>query len=169
MTAILEPTDVIDEVDAVRERMRTAAREALGVTGHDETAPLRESMRRSAVGWYTLFALSMLVIVDELQGYAFFVLGPEISSALGISKAAIAGLSSLKILAITLATLPTAAYIQKHGRRGVVSIVNAFGWSILTLFTGLVTGGWGLAGVLLGDGVTTGTARATHTPLLMDS
>ena len=55
------------------------------------------------------------------------------------------------------------------GRRGVISIVNAFAWSALTLLTGLVAGAWGLAGVLLADGATTGTVAATHTPLLMDS
>ncbi len=161
--------DAIDRVDTVREEMRSVAREALGIGGREDAPPLREGLRASGVGWYPLIALSALVIVDELQGYAFFVLGPEISATLGVGKGALAGLSTLKILAITLATLPTAAYIQRHGRRGVLSIVNAFAWSALTLLTGLVSGAWGLAGVLLADGATTGTVRATHTPLLMDT
>jgi len=159
----------IEEVVAAKERMRGVAREALGISGRDTAPPLREGLALSGVGWYPLVALSTLVVVDELQGYAFFVLGPEISSTLGIGKGALAGLSTLKILAITLATLPTAAYIQQRGRRGIISIVNAFAWSALTLLTGLVSGAWGLAGVLLADGATTGTVRATHTPLLMDT
>lgn len=159
----------LEDVEAVRERMRSVARGALGVTGSDHTTSLREGLRSSRVGWYPLVALSALIIVDEFQSYAFFVLGPEIGSSLGISKSAIAGLATLKIVALTAATLPTAAYIQKYGRRGILSIVNAFAWSILTLFTGLVSGAWGLAAVLLADGATTGTARATHPPLLMDS
>ncbi|MBA3653691.1 MAG: MFS transporter [Actinobacteria bacterium] len=159
----------LEDVEAVRERMRGVARAALGLHGKEKTPSLRDGMRASGVGWYPLIALSVLVIVDELQGYAFYVLGPEISGSLGIGKGALAGLSTLKILAITLATLPTAAYIQRYGRRGLISSVNAFAWSALTLFTGLVAGALGLAGVLLADGATTGTVRSTHTPLLMDS
>ncbi|MEY2470554.1 MAG: branched-chain amino acid transport system ATP-binding protein livF [Actinomycetota bacterium] len=161
--------DTIEKVNEARERVRDAARAALGIGGSQDAPPLREGLRLSGVGWYPLIALSVLVIVDELQGYAFFVLGPEMSATLGIGKGALAGLSTLKILAITLATLPTAAYIQKRGRRGLLSIVNAFAWSALTLLTGLVSGAAGLAGVLLADGATTGTVRATHTPLLMDT
>ncbi|MDP9182066.1 MAG: MFS transporter, partial [Actinomycetota bacterium] len=168
-TTLVPPGEALEEIDAVRERMRGVAREALGVPGTDKTTPLREGLRRPGVGYYPLIALSVLVIVDELQSYAFFVLGPEIASSLGLSKGALAGINSLKILAITLAALPTAAYIQQHGRRGMISIVNAFAWSVLTLFTGLVSGAWTLAAMLLADGATTGTVRATHTPLLIDS
>ena len=53
--------------------------------------------------------------------------------------------------------------------RAAISVVNAFAWSALTLLTGLVSSAWGLAGVLLADGATTGTVQATHTPLLMDT
>jgi ABC-type branched-subunit amino acid transport system ATPase component len=171
MTAatLAAPEQAVDEIENVRDRMRAVARDALGVTGSDKTLPLREGMRRAGVGWYPLIALSALVVVDQLQAYAFIVLGPEISSTLGIGQSALAGLNTLKVLAITLATLPTAALIQRHGRRALISVVNAFAWSIFTLFTGLVAGAWGLAAVLLADGATTGTVNATHTPLLMDS
>ncbi len=168
-TVTAEADAVVSEIDAVRERMRDVAREALGVPGKDQTTGLREGLRTSGVGWYPLVALSVLIVVDELQGYAFTVLGPEIAAALGLSKGALAGLALLKILAITVAALPAAAYIQKKGRRGLVSVVNAFGWSLITLFTGLVSGPWTLATVLMSDGATTGTVRATHAPLLMDS
>jgi ABC-type branched-subunit amino acid transport system ATPase component len=163
------PVEALEEIDAVRERMRGVAREALGVPGTDKTTPLLEGLRRPGVGYYPLIALSVLVIVDELQSYAYFVLGPEIASSLGLSKGALAGINSLKTLAITVAALPTAAYIQQHGRRGLISVVNAFAWSALTLLTGLVSGAWTLAAMLLADGATTGTVRATHTPLLIDS
>ena len=168
-TAPRTPELAVQEIDAIRERMRGVGREALGVPGTDRTTKLREGLGKAGVGWYPLIALSTLIVVDQLQGYAFFVLGPEISSSLGISKGALAGLSTLKILAITTATLPTAAFIQKYGRRALVSIVNAFAWSICTLFTGLVSGPWTLAAVLLADGASTGTVQATHNPLLMDT
>ncbi len=165
VTAVVDP----GSDDERQERLRVVAREALGITGsEDKVGSLREGLRRGGASWYPLLALSALVIVDEFQGYAFFVLGPEIATSLGLSKGAIAGLASLKILALTAATLPTAAYIQRHGRRGAISVGNAFAWGFLTLLTGLVAGGWGLAAVLLADGATTGTARATHQPLLMD-
>src|SRR5207302_3441166 len=38
-----------------------------------------------------------------------------------------------------------------------------------TLFTGLVTNGWSLAGIMVVDGATSGSVNAIHQPLLLDS
>ncbi len=158
-----------DDIEAARERLRGAAREAIGVTGRPDAPALREGVRRSGVGWYPLIALGALVIVDEFQGYAFLVLGPEISATLGISRSVLGGIQALKLLAITLAALPMAAYVQRIPRRGVVAIVSAFAWSTMTLFTGFVANAWGMVTNLLGDGASTGAVRAVHQPLLVDS
>ena len=59
--------------------------------------------------------LSVLVLVDEFQAFAFLVLGPEISRVARHQQVgALAGLAVLKTLAITLATLPMAAYVQRR-------------------------------------------------------
>lgn len=156
--------------EQARARLRAAAKDALGLTvSSGPSEPLRRVIRETKIGYYPIFALCALVLTDQLQGYAFYVLGPDISSGLGISKAALAGLSTLKILAITIATLPTAAFVQRFGRRAGVSIVNGLLWSFFTLTTGLVNGTLTLALVLAFDGLSTGTATATHMPLVMDT
>lgn len=161
----------VERVEEAREQLRAEARVALGVVGQEEEdAPrLREVMRESGVGWYPLIALGLLVVVDEFQGYGFLVLGPEVSRSLGISAGGLAALLALKTVAISLATLPMAAYVQKVPRRAAVAISMAFLWSVMTAGTAFVAGVWGLMFILLGDGVSTGSVRAVHQPLLMDS
>src|SRR5207247_8147264 len=72
----------------------------------------RSSDLSSGVGLYPLAALGGLGIVDLFQAYGFGVLTPEISSALGIGKGAIAGILAVKTLAVTFAPLPFAAVVQ---------------------------------------------------------
>ncbi|MBA3652615.1 MAG: MFS transporter [Actinobacteria bacterium] len=179
--------DDVDTVEQAQARLRQQARIALGVAGDPDEVrsatglaerargaarslgELNGAIRGSGVGWYPLIALGLLAIVDQFQGFAFFVLGPEISAALGISKSQLAALSALKTLAITLATLPMAAFVQRRARRGVVSVVTGMAWSVMTLFTGFVYSSWHLLLVLVGDGASSGSVAAIHTPLLLDS
>ncbi len=162
-------SDDVDLVEETREKVRADARAALGVLGKADAPPLREAIKESGTGWYPLLALGLLVMIDELQGYGFSVLGPEVSRALGIGAGGLAAALALKTLAITLATLPMAAYVQNRPRRGLVSIVTAFSWSITTGFTTFVANIWGLLVILVADGASTGSVRAVHVPLLMDS
>jgi ABC-type branched-subunit amino acid transport system ATPase component/MFS family permease len=173
-TAVLDENGAADAVETVereRDSLRTGARAALGITGEENSSPppLRQTLRESGVGWYPLLALGVLVIVDQFQGHAFSVLGPDVARSLGMSKAAVGAAVSLKLAALSLATLPMAAYVQNRPRRHTVSIVTAFAWSIITLSTGFVTGFAGLLAVLLLDGASTGSTTAVHQPLLMDS
>src|SRR5687768_2096795 len=163
-----EETTVAD-IERGREQLRDAAREAIGVTGQDDAPRLRDAMRSSGAGWYPMVALGLLVLVDEFQGYAIAVLGPEITAGLGISRSALAGALVLKTLAITIAVLPMAAVVQRRARRAVVSVLTAFAWSIVTISTGFVVSVWGLILVMVLDGLTTGSVRAVHQPLLVDT
>jgi len=162
--------DALDAVVRERDALRDRARQVLGVTGSDdsEAPPLRKVLRASNVGWYPLVALGALVVVDEFQRTAFVILAPDIAGALGISKAAIGALLTLSLLAVGLATLPMAAYVQNRPRRALIAIVTAIVWSLTTLWAGLVTGLIGLFVVMLLDGATTGSTQAVHQPLLMD-
>lgn len=166
---IHEGESYIDFVEETRERVRADARVALGVLGKSEAPPLREVLKESGVGRYPLLALGLLVMIDELQGYGFSVLGPEVSRTLGVTARGLAAVLALKTLAVSLATLPIAAYVQKRPRRAGISVVTAFGWSTMTLFTGFVANVWGLLANLVADGASTGSVRAVHLPLLMDS
>ncbi|MCW2605955.1 MAG: transporter, partial [Frankiales bacterium] len=168
MTATLEPPLVsLDEVD--RESRRTAARATLGVSGEQESAPLRPVLREHGLTVYPMVALGLLAIVDTFQAFAFTVLTPEISRALGLSLGAIAGARTLAFLATILAPLPMAALAQSRGRRAVLCLVTGLAWSVITLYTGFVTSLLALIAVLVLDGLSTGSVRALHAPLLVDS
>ena len=155
------------------EDVRARARAALGIAGSGgevaSAEPLRALFSRTGAKWYPLTALGILVAIDEWQGVAFGILGPDIARTLGLSKGAIAALGALKALAIAIATLPMAAYVQNKPRRAAVAIVCAFGWATVTLFTGFVNGILFLLVVLMLDGVSTGSVSAVHLPLLADS
>ncbi len=161
---------LVEGVERTREELRAEARRRLGVTGESEVPrPLRETLRTHGVGWYPLAALGVLSIVDTFQAYAFSVLTPEISRALGVGKGAIAGVIALKGLAISVAPLPGAALVQRHARRAALTLIAAFVWSAVTLQTGFVVTIWGLMLVLVVDGLSTGLVSTLHNPLLLDS
>jgi ABC-type branched-subunit amino acid transport system ATPase component/MFS family permease len=147
---------------------RVRAREALGVTGESDAPPLGRVVR-AGPGWYPLVAISALVLATELFGFAVVVLGPEIARSLGISAATLAALLSAKLLAVAVATLPMAALVQHRPRRAAICVVTAFVWTGVAALTAFVVGPWGLAIVLIVDGLATGSVRVLHQPLLMDS
>ena len=87
---------LVVEVEQTREELRAQARQTLGVTGTAEgMPPLRDVLRLPGVHMYPLVALGVLSIVDTFHAYAFAVLTPEISRALGVGKGAIAGVVAL--------------------------------------------------------------------------
>ena len=170
LAQVREEEALVAEVERTREELRADARERLGVTGSAEGMPsLRTVIALPGMAMYPLFALGVLSIVDSFQAYAFSVLTPEISRALGVGKGAIAGVIALKTLAVSLAPLPVAALAQRRARRALLSIISAFLWSAVAISTGFVTLIWGLLLVLVLDGFTTGSVEVLHRPLLMDS
>ena len=118
---------------------------------------------------YPLVALAVLAVVDQFQTYAFTVLTPDISRALGLSLGVIAGVIALKTLAILVAPLPIAWLSQARSRRALLCVATGLAWSVMTLFTGFVTSLIALILVLVVDGLTTGSVIALHQPLLMDT
>ncbi len=173
MTELLNtPVDAeaaLQDIDQTREALRADARRKLGVVGDDQTAPLRELRRQYGFSYYPILALGLLFMADSFQTYAFTVLTPELSRALGISFAAIGGARALQFLSIQVAPLPMAWLSQRRARRAMLCIVTGLIWSVITMFTGLVTSALGLVGILCLDGLTTGSVIALHTPLIVDS
>ena len=168
LEALREEEALVAEVESTREELRDVARTRMGITGSTEGMPsLREVLRLPGVAAYPLLALGVLSIVDTFQAYAFSVLTPEISRALGVGKGAIAGVVALKTLSVALSPLPVAAFAGT--RRALLSIVSAFLWSVVAISTGFVTLIWGLLFVLVLDGLTTGSTQSLHRPLLLDS
>ncbi|HVA61550.1 MAG TPA: MFS transporter [Mycobacteriales bacterium] len=165
----VDPDELLDDVGETRELLRDRARARLGVTGETKTASFRDVARRYGLPYYPLFALSILSIVDTFQGYAFTVLAPDISRALGIGIGAIGGAVALKGLAVAISPLYISYLAQSHGRRAMLCLVTGLAWSVITLFTGFVTSLIALIGILVFDGLTTGSVTSLHVPLVMDS
>ena len=160
---------LVDELDLAAARVREDARADLGITGAADVPPLRRVLREERVSIYPLFAISLLSVVNIFFVYAFAVVTPDISRSLGLGIGAFAAFSALDTFAIALSPLPMAWLTQRKPRRAMLCIVTGIGWSVLTVYTGFVTGLAGLLAVLLLDGLSTGSAQALHRPLLMDS
>jgi ABC-type branched-subunit amino acid transport system ATPase component/sugar phosphate permease len=169
VTSVLAAPSVLDADADTRASRRLAARATLGMSATDDAPALRPVLRQHHLTAYPMLALGLLAIADTFQSEAFTILTPEVSRALGVSLAAIAGARTLAFLAIVLAPLPMAALSQSRGRRALICIVTGIAWSVVTLFTGFVTSLLALIAVLVLDGLSTGSVYALHTPLLVDS
>jgi ABC-type branched-subunit amino acid transport system ATPase component/sugar phosphate permease len=164
-----ERAAAVDEVVATREGLRDEARSRLGVTGESSAENFRRIVREYGLSYYPLLALSVLSIVDTFQGYAFTVLAPDISRALGIGIGAIGAAVALKGLASAVSPLAISRLAQNGHHRAFLCLVTGLAWSVITLFTGFVTALIGLLFILVLDGLTTGSVTALHVPLVMDS
>jgi ABC-type branched-subunit amino acid transport system ATPase component len=161
--------DVISDLQAEEQRMRDQGRRAMGVTGTEERLPLREVMRQSGTTWYPLGALSLMSIIQSLGLLAFNLQAPDVAQALGMSVTVIATINLVSVLAITLATLPTAALVQNRPRRAFLVISTGIAGGIATICMGYVVNEWGLVVTLIAVGILTGAVGVLHQPLLMDS
>jgi ABC-type branched-subunit amino acid transport system ATPase component/sugar phosphate permease len=168
-TAVETGDEALRDIESTRESLRDDARRKLGVTGDTETPSLRRLKKRYGLSYYPVIALGLLSVTDTFQTYAFTVLTPEISRTLGVSIAAIAGARALYQLAICVGPLPIARMSQFRANRAMLCIITGFVWSLVTLFTGFVTSLLGLIGILMLDGLTTGTVIALHSPLVVDN
>ena len=166
-----EAIETIEDIEARRDQLRSDARNTLGIygAGGEKPPPLRKTLKREGAGWYPLFALGTLAIVDQFQVTGFQILGPDIARSLGISVGAVAGLFSLQQLAVAVAALAMSAYVQNRSRRALLCIATAFAWSFATIGAGTVTALAGLTVVLMLDGASTGSVQSLHQPLMMDS
>lgn len=159
----------IDEVEAARDRLRSRARATLGISGDEQAPPLVGGVRASGVGWYSLVAVSSLVLVSEFLSYAVSVLGPEIAGGLGYSKSAFAGAVLVGTLASMFSIAPIAALVQRRPRRATVAIVMGLACGLTTIWAGFAISIVGLAAVLAVNGVAAGSVHAVHQPLLVDT
>lgn len=159
----------LNELERSREQLRDEARARLGITGDKEAPALRRAFRDNRLSFYPVAALGVLAISDKFQSYAFSVLSPEISRALGLSLAVIAGMRVVQALTNTLSPLAYAALTQSRPRRALLAIATAVGWSMVAFGNGLVVNLAGLVAVLALDGMLSGSVDALHKPLLMDS
>ncbi len=157
------------DIDRTREELHAEARARAGVAGDEHTVPFREILRTHGLSYYPMIALGLLTVTDTFQAYGFVVLTPEISRTLGISVAAIGSAFGLQYLAIAAGPMPVAWLSQSKPRRALLCVLTGFAWAAVTLFTGFITSLAGLIGILLLDGLTTGSRLSLHTPIVMDA
>ncbi|HVV77222.1 MAG TPA: MFS transporter [Mycobacteriales bacterium] len=160
---------VLDELVRSRDELRAEARQKLGVVGSADTEKFRVLVKRYGLSYYPVIALGLLYASDQLQGYAFTVLAPDISRSLGVGIGAIAAARAAYSLAFSAAPLPVAWLAQFRARRAMICIVTGLLWSLMTLYTGFITSLLGLVLILIFDGLTTGSVTALHAPIIMDS
>jgi len=166
--APVDEGQIIDDLDEGRLRMRGRARAILGITGEETGRP---SMLAAAgtVGWYPVIALGLLVLVDQFQDCLLLILGPEISQTLGISKGLLAFLGILKTFTVMAATLPLAAYVQRGRRRAMTATATGLAFALATMLCAFVANLWGLLGLLVVNGASSGSTLSVHPSLLVDS
>ncbi len=159
----------IDDLEARKPAKRAVVRSTNGLPATPKVQRLNASMRDAGTTWYPLVALSFLVIVDGFQTQALFVLSPDVSSTLGIGPALLSAGVLIQTVATAIAAVLMSAYAARSRRRGLITIVTAFGWSISAMFTGFVINIFGLMVFLILNGISNGSVLAVHPPLLMDS
>ncbi|HWA67187.1 MAG TPA: MFS transporter [Mycobacteriales bacterium] len=158
------------EIERTKASLRDEARRTLGVTGEDATTEsFRTLSRRHGLSAYPIIALGLLFVADGFQGSALTVLTPNVSAALGLGITGITAAYSLAAVAAFASPLPMAALAQRKPRRAMLAIVTGLGWTVTTLFTGLVISTAGLLVILALDGLSSGSVRAVHVPLIVDS
>ena len=162
-------SSALDEVETASDRLIQAGRAAMGVEGSSTTRGFWRTLADHHLGVYPMVALGLLAIVDQFQGTAFVIMGPDISRGLGVDRNVIALLVLVSTLAVTLAALPMAALVEAHPRRALIAKTTGIAWSIATLFTGFATSVGYMLGMLTLDGASTGSVAAVHQPLLMDT
>ena len=164
-----EPAVLVDEIEAVADRVRLQARADMGIGGQEETRSLRTVLRDEHVSAYPLVALCVLGLVNFFFHYGFDVVAPDVSRSLGIGVGTIAAIQSLGAFCLTLSGLPTARLVQGNTRRAFWAIMTGVIWSAVTIYAGFITGVFALLFVVVLDQTTTGAADTLHYPLLMDS
>ncbi|WP_157253402.1 MFS transporter [Nonomuraea typhae] len=149
---------------------RDDARAVLGVTGRgDDSAPLLRTLREHGTGLTFLTALGGLAVVDNFQTQAFGVLAPEVAASLGLEPGSLATILAVQGVAAGAAPFAVAALLRRYPHRVRLAVATGFGWSLATLFTGLVDGPVALAALMLVNGASTGAVALLHPPLLMDA
>ena len=161
--------ELVGELESATQKLRDKARSDLGITGGEVTESLRTVIREEGASYYPLIALSALGLANYLEGYAFIALSPDIARSLGIGIAAIAGITSLERLAISISPFPMAWLTQHKARRAMLCILTGIAWGVMTLYTGFITATAGLIAIHVLDGLTSGSVLALHFPLLLDS
>ena len=164
-----EAARLVEDVEKTKDQLRAEARARLGVTGErGDAPPLRPTLAKYNVGIYPLIALSGLAIADTFYSYAFAVLAPDISRALGVGSGAVAGVIAVRLLALSVGPLPIASLVQRKARRAFLAVFTGIVWSLVAMWTGFIIAVWSLLIALILDGLTTGSVTALHRPFLMD-
>jgi branched-chain amino acid transport system ATP-binding protein len=111
-----------------------------------------------------LFALNA---ADELDTYAFGLLGPEIARDFGIGVGLFGAISVLVVLLVPLLVLPV-AHVADRKRRMPMAIAAAAAWGAFSLLTGLAPALWVLIVARVGSGFGRFVNEPIHAALISE-
>src|SRR5688572_16422211 len=106
------------------------------VAEDSEGPPLREILKRW--GYKPLAILFSLNVLDELDRYAVVTLAPDIRADLGLSNAAMGGLSALGAIVVVTLGLPFGVLADRGRSRPTIAGVAGILWGGAVLCTALV-------------------------------
>jgi ABC-type branched-subunit amino acid transport system ATPase component/MFS family permease len=158
----------VDLLENRQHSLRLRARQLVGVgDGAADVRNLREDIAAGA-GWRLLLALTLFVALDEVAGFVMSVVGPEVSSSLGVSPAVFATIVTQRQTFVGLAAVLFAWLIHRRARRTALSMQQAISEALALVIGSLITWTGAFLPVLGPIGGAGGVVYAAHRPLIMD-
>ena len=132
----------------------------------DDALPFRDVLRQG--GKATLFVLTALAFMDDVDRAAFAVLGPDIQDDLGLSDFVLGLVGAVGGLLLFVAAIPLGYLADRFRRTSLVGICTVL-WAAAALFTGLVRNGIELVAVRVVAGIGKANETPVHNSLLADA
>ncbi len=138
----------------------------------DGQQPLRSlaaGVAASGAGWYALLVLSLYAGLDEATGYILSVIGPDVSSAIGVSPSTFANLVQQRQTLVGLTAIGFAQNFWKRQDRAKMSKFMGIQYGQSLMVGSIITWTPAMSGAVGGAGGGAGAVWAAHRPLIMDS
>ena len=128
--------------------------------------PLREILR--TWGYKPLAILFSLNVLDELDRFAVVTLAPDIKADLGLSNAAMGGLSALGAIIVVTLGLPFGVLADRGRSRPTIAGVAGILWGGAVLMTAAVRNAFQFGGAIMFSGIGKASVEPIHGSLIAD-
>ncbi|MEM1335546.1 MAG: MFS transporter, partial [Actinomycetota bacterium] len=151
--------------EARRSTVAVRADELLPGVGAEEI-PLRDGLRRG--GFYTFAVLLTLNSLDELEGAAINVLGPDIGETFGVSDGTITFISAASVAFFVLGAGPL-GYLADRLRRGPIVGVASLAFAAFVALSGAAVNAFMFFWTRFFAGISKSNTITVHATLLADA
>jgi ABC-type branched-subunit amino acid transport system ATPase component/sugar phosphate permease len=132
----------------------------------DDAVPFADVLRQG--GRATLFVLTALAFMDDVDRAAFAVLGPDIQHDLGLSDFVLGLVGAIGGLLLFVAAIPLGYLADRSRRTALVGICTML-WAAGAALTGLVRSGYELVAMRVVAGIGKANETPVHNSLLADA